>query len=1003
MNAIRPHACHLMAWVIAGCAACSAAADSPAAGPMPGPTDAASAAAQLDAGFRQVADDDRPWAYWWWVNGNVTEQSITRDLQEMKRQGIGGLLMFDSRNYHDDHLPPPPAPMEYMSPEWRKLLKFSIAEADRLGLEMSINLSSGAGALKGPWDVGDGAPKKLLWTSHEVTGPQRVQAELAASEAKLWDVALVAARHSQPAGETQAAADAQPLNTQLSNDWREVAPAMQGERQIVQVVDLSKQVDDQGRLVWDAPAGHWTLIRFVCAVMEGHENDVDILSRSAVEEYFGRLGGAFLEEAGEAAGRTLSHLYSVSWEGAAPTWTFELDRQFAQYRGYDMRPYLPVLAGMTVQGREVSERFLRDYHRTLADCFRDNCYGTLRELSHRAGLKWHSESGGPWNRKLPSFQHADQLAFLGRNDMPQGEFWHPGRAMNRPAAMASHLYGLPRAATEAFTHMRPHWTAYPAALKPDADAAFCDGINHFIWHTFTASPPEFGKPGIEYFAGSHLNPNVTWWEQSRAFLNYLARCQFLLRQGRFVSDVCVYTGDKPYLHWGRGEKWSESPTLTLGQGYTYDLMNSEVLLERVSVTDGQLTLPDGMRYRLLALDLEDETVSPQVLAKIAALVEAGATVVLGQRQPQRTPGLEGYPAADGQVRKLAGRLWESGDGAQRRRLGKGIVYTGTPLDDVLRADGVAPDFEGPWRYAHRSTGDAEIYFVAGSGDAECTFRVSGREPELFSPESGRVRDAVHYRASDDGRTIVPIRLPENGSVFVVFRRPAEPVHVTSLTAPAGDLEIEGRSAAGCQAVRWQAAECVLETSLDKRLVIPPAQLPEPQTIAGPWQVQFASGWGAPETATFDKLVAWDEHPDPGIRHFSGTATYRNTFQLDPQQAAGPVRLQLGEVKYIAEVRVNGQPLGVVWTDPWSLVLDNQTLRPGKNELEIDVVNLWVNRLIGDADLPKDKRLTGTNAWGRQEGGRIPHLRGYSSQDKLLRSGLLGPVRLEFGVRSEIAF
>ena len=637
--------------------------------------DADRPAAGLDTGFRQPADQDKPWAYWWWVNGNVTEQSITRDLREMKRQGIGGLLMFDSRNYHDDNLPPPPAPMEYMSPSWRRLLRFSIAEAARLGLEMSINLSSGAGALKGPWDVGDGAPKKLLWTSHDVTGPQHVEAKLTRREARFWDVALLAVRHIpvggaaqttldvRPSGAAQPSADGLSADTQLSSNWQEIAPALRADTTVAEVVDLSGRVDEQGRLVWDAPAGRWTLIRFACAVMEGHEKDVDILSRSAVEEYFGRLGGAFLEEAGSAAGKTLTHLYSVSWEGAAPTWTLGLDRQFASYRGYDMRSYLPILAGMTTGDVEFSERFLRDYYRTLADCFRDNCYGTLRELSRGEGLEWHSESGGPWNRELPSFRHADQLAFLGRNDMPQGEFWHLGHAMNRPAAMASHLYGRRLAAAEAFTHMRPHWSAYPAALKPGADAAFCDGINHFIWHTFTASPVEFGKPGIEYFAGTHLNPNVTWWNQSGAMLTYLARCQFLLRQGRFVGDVCVYTGDKPYLHWGRGEKWCANPTLALGKGYTYDLMNTEILLQRVSVTGGDLTLPDGMRYRLLALDLEDETVPPHVLGKIIELAEAGATVVLGQRRPQCTVGLEGYPAADGEVQRLAERLWGAADGA----------------------------------------------------------------------------------------------------------------------------------------------------------------------------------------------------------------------------------------------------------------------------------------------------------------------------------------------------
>jgi len=268
-----------------------------------------------------------------------------------------------------------------------------------------------------------------------------------------------------------------------------------------------------------------------------------------------------------------------------------------------VRPYLPVLAGMTVTSREVSDRFLRDYNRALADCFMNHFYGKLRELSGRRGVKWHSESGGPWNRKQPTFSHADQLAFLGRNDMPQGEFWyqlpsHHGKDFNRPIAMAAHIYGRPLAAVEAFTHMTYHWSVCPAMLKPRGDATFCDGINQFIWHTFTASPPEFGKPGIEYFAGSHLNPNVTWWEQAGPMLKYLARCQFMLRQGHSTVDVCCYVGDEPYLHWGRGEKWNAKPSMTLGPGHTYDLVNTEVLLDRLQAANGRLVLPDGMSYRV---------------------------------------------------------------------------------------------------------------------------------------------------------------------------------------------------------------------------------------------------------------------------------------------------------------------------------------------------------------------------------------------------------------------
>jgi len=954
----------------------------------------------LKRGFREPPAAVRPWAYWWWLKGNVSEASITRDLEAMKAKGFAGMLMFDARGYHEDHVPPPPSRMDFMGPEWRRTLRFAISEADRLGLKMSVNLSSCAGALKGPWPVGDDAPKKLVWTAAEVQGPRPLRSKLTRGEnSHFWDIAVMAVRHGPSEGnaETPAGSGDTPAPS-LSGNWQPIRTAPDPKRTAVEVVDLSEKVDDRGRLAWEVPEGLWTVLRFAATTIEGHEYDVDVLDADAVEGHFRRMGKTLIQDAGPLAGKTLTHFYSVSWEGAIPTWTLRFDQDFERYRGYALRPYLPVLAGMTVRSRETSQRLLRDYYKTLGDLFMDNFYGKLRALSNREGLKWHSESGGPWNRKLPTFRQADQLAFLGRTDMPQGEFWVGGRALNRPPAMCAHVYGKPLAATEAFTNMRAHWSSYPALLKPDADAAFCDGINHFIWHTFSASPPEFGQPGIEYFAGTHVNPNVTWFDQAGAFLTYLARCQLMLRRGHFVADVCCYTGDKPYQHWGRGEKWNTDATLTPGKGYTYDLVNDEVLLSRLSVDeDGDLVLPDGMRYRVLAVDLEDETVSPPDLAKIVELADAGTTVVLGKRRPVRAPGLRDYPQCDAEVRRLARELWGDSDEPARRSQGRGTIFSGTPIDDALRAKSILPDFDGPFNYIHRRTDDVDVYFVAGSGHAECTFRVAGREPELWDPTTGRTRDAVWYRTTADGRTVVPLSLPENGSVFVVFRRPPAPTHLVSVSAPAGGLEIEGRSPRGVHVWLWQNGQYTLTMSDNGQIDIEQAGLPEPQTLAGPWTVRFQPGRGAPESAVFEQLVPWNENPIEGIRYFSGTGTYRTTFQLDEQQAAGLVRLRLGKVANVADVRLNGQRLGTVWTAPWSVDLTG-IAEAGRNELEIDVTNLWVNRLIGDAGLAPERRITRSNVRLFDAGAKIRSFQGFTAGTPLEPSGLIGPVRVQFGAR-----
>ncbi len=882
----------------------------------------------LDQGFRNIPDTVRPWAYWWWVNGNVDEKTITRDLEAMKQAGFGGLLMFDARGYHDDHIGEVPTKMDFMSPEWRKMLKFSIEKASKLGLEVSVNLSSCAGALKGPWAVGDDAPKKLVWTVTEVKGPQ-FSCELKKPEGKrFWDIGVIAVRHDDAPAKS-------------FDQWQDAAPKAGTQPVVTKVVDLTSRVDKQAKISWDVPKGRWTVLRFGYVTMEGHEYDVDILDPKAVEGHFNRMGKTIMEDVQPLVGKTLTHFYSVSWEGAAPTWTPALEKEFARYRGYVLREWLPVLAGFTVRTPEESARFMRDYYKTLGDCFRVNFYIKMADLCHAAGLKWHSESGGPWDRKIASFAEADQIAFLGCNDMPQGEFWFTGspikrrQDMNRPQAMAAHIYGRRLAASEAFTHMVRHWSAYPAVLKPFADSAFIDGVNQLVWHTFTASPAKFGKPGIEYFAGTHINPNVTWFPQARAFVDYLSRCQFMLRQGQPVVDVCVYIGDKPYLHWGRGTNWSERATLHLPKGLNYDLITTEVLMDKVYPSGGNLVYAHGMTNRFLVVDLDEETILPTALRRINSLRNNGISVVLGQRKPKCAPGLMNYPTSDKTVQQVADALW-----AKPLR-----------IEEAMEARKLAPDFEGPFEYTHRQDGYTDIYFVSGQGTGECTFRVANKRPEFWDPVTGTMTSAAGWRTTFDDRTVVTLTLPENGSVFVVFRA----------------------------------------TDLQRQAAPPPP--PAEMALNGSWQVQFETGHGAPASIEFEQLVAWDKHPEDAIKHFSGTATYRKTFELTAEQASRPVRLRLGEVKCIAEVSVNGKNLGVVWTDPWTVELTG-AVKAGKNELKVAVTNTWVNRLIGDAGLPPKKRTTQTNVRFLPEPAKRSFM-GFSSKDPLMTSGLLGPVRLEF--------
>jgi len=597
----------------------------------------------------------------------------------------------------------------------------------------------------------------------------------------------------------------------------------------------------------------------------------------------------------------------------------------------------------------------------------------------------------------------DSLKNEGRCDLPAGEFWvnghfdFPGgynadpymRLNLKQTASAAHVYGRSQAMAESFTQQerdRTHWSLSPADLKPYVDTAFGEGINSIMLHQATCQPPSDGKPGYEFCAGQHWNPNSTWWELSPAFFTYLSRCQYMLQQGVFAADVCYYLGDRPPVI---APPKAEDPEL--GPGYDFDYANTEVVLNRMTVQNGRIVLPDGLSYRLLVLrnctspsletskmigDALSLSVSPvpsrsmplEAVRKIRDLVRAGATVV-GPR-PEKASGLNDYPRSDDEVRKIADEVWGDCDGKTRteHRYGLGRVIWGRTPRQILAADGVGPDFEtmaldpqtksgapsaAALDYIHRTAKDAEIYFVSNRSGrmifADCFFRVAGKKPELWDPVTGQLRDAAVFRG-EGSRTIVPLDFAPMQSLFVVFRKPA-PSKLASAAA------------------RNFPALVTL------------------QEITGGWKVGFDPRWGGPETAEFPELVSWTRRSEDNIRYYSGKATYRKAFNLGPAAAArskNRLFLDLGAVKAVADVRLNGKELGVLWTAPWRVDITD-AVRPAGNALEIDVVNLWANRVIGDLNQPKEKRFTVTH-----DAFRFDMI---TKTTSLLDSGLLGPVSI----------
>lgn len=931
----------------------------------------------LDQGWREPPLEARTRCWWWWLNGNVTKEAITRDLEAMRAQGLGGANIIDAGGADQRENRQVPHGPDFGTPAWRELFLHALREADRLGLELGFNIQSGWN-LGGPTVQPEDAAKKLTFIEMDVDGGRLVDRRMRRPRTVgsfYVDVALVAIplpadRDAEPARVKNFAAKAyyEYPGSFIAGDAShllDVAPLEEGEvaTPAEAVLDMATSLTAEGRLHWQAPAGRWRVIRIgytlagsrVSTHSEGWDGwAIDYLDPATFERYWGEVVAPLLAEAGPLVGRSLKFLHTDSWELGPVNWTPRMPEKFRERRGYDLARYWPVLAGYVVEDGETSTRFLNDFRRTLAELIADGKYATFAEDAHKLGLGVHPESGGPHAAPV------DALLCLGRSDAPMGEFWarartHRVRDLERffvkQPASAAHIYGRRFVLAESFTSIGPHWEEDPQSLKPEFDRAACEGLNLVMLHTFDCSPASMGVPGQAYFAGTHINPQVTWWNQSHAFFGYLNRCQFLLQQGLPVADVLYFYGENvPSFVRLKRDDPAGTPT-----GYDYDVTNAEALIQRARVEDGRIALPDGVSYAVLALPSGD-CYGLAALEHIAKLVDAGARVV-GEK-PSRPIGLSATPAEEMKFCALADRLWGAEGGVKS--------IANIPVREALAAAGVDADFtfqsDAPGAeldYFHRRSTVGDVYFVTNGGDqwatASASFRVSGRQPELWDPVTGRKSDATAFEQAN-GRTVVPLALPPGGSMFVVFRRTI-----------AGDAH-------GPNVANNPSLTCLA-------------------SVSGPWQVTFDARWGGPDQPVeFAELTDWTERPAETIKYYSGTAEYRTTFELPADfDSTGKAKrrfLDLGRVENVADVTINEQSLGVAWTEPFRVEATG-VLKPGRNTVVIRVANLWPNRLIGDRRLQREQRLTATN------------ITKFTAESQLLPSGLLGPVKVleAEGVRS----
>lgn len=797
--------------------------------------------------------------------------------------------------------------------------------------------------------------------------------------------------------------------------------------------------------------------------------EVDKLSASALAYHFDAYAGRLAKRLGPLAGKVESGLNNIlvdSYEVGAQNWTQGFDETFKKRMGYDLTKYLPVLSGRIVGSVEESERFLADYRRVVADLFAENYSGALAAKCHEYGLQLSLEPYG----NSPS----DDLQYGAAADIPMGEFWsvaserqHTGCGNSKFVSSLAHVWGRKVVATESYTadpRNGGRWCTTPYSIKAQTDRAYASGVNRIIYHRFTHQPWVGDKylPGMTMGRwGMHFDRTQTWWNEAKPWIEYQTRCQALLQEGEFVADGLFYVGEQVP---NRGNVKSAG----MPDGYDWDVCEREIVKRLIVVKEegkSFLVAPGGTKYRFLVLP-DEEIMSPEMLKAIARIIKSGGMVV-AKTKPTKAPGLRGWPKIDSKIKQAASKMWKkgifegtAGDAIKKLGIEKDVIANG--------ADGLA--------WIHRRSNGAEIYFTAfpnaAEMEADISFRISGLVPELWDAETGRRQYARIWK--DDGkRTTVRIKYRPSGSMFVVFRekdtgkvpaRWAELDEEANKPVARGKLEIVqaalgkldeslSRTEDVTEALRRRIDGDTLrvkaETALcewrdpapgikkqlavkyrldgvEKRKIVEEGEmlvLPEPLPkekgveVSGPWEVEF-KGIGK---VIFDNLFSWDAHADKRIKYYSGKATYRKRIEIGnigngnwQYSHTGNIFLDLGDVKEFARVKINGRDMGVLWRPPYRVDI-TPFVRKGAKEInvEIEVTNLWANRLIGDDFLPDDCEWTGatTDAFVHEiaikeipqwvkEGKKSPTGRStfttwkhWTKDDKTLPSGMLGPVKI----------
>jgi hypothetical protein len=951
----------------------------------------------LATGFNSPPDNTRAWVYWYVMDGNLTREGITADLEAMKRAGIGGAILLEI----DQNVPRGNTLM--MSQAWIDHFKFIHEEASRLEIEITLNSGPGWTGTGGPWIKPDDAMHFIVADTLSIKGGGEVKVLLPQakplepyfsyvykitpemdSARKSYYIDVITLAYPKPknglsvipnsANKAMYTPDAYtpvpyitaPATTTLDKD---------------QCIDISQYVNKEGVLDWNAPDGEWLVYRFGLTLTGMHTIpapkstfgfECSKFDTSALNRHF----EAYLEPLIKATGMKKgdhkagwNSLHMDSWEMCTQNWGNDFADQFKKRRGYDIMPYLATITGAVVGSREISERFLFDYRLTAQELILENYIQHLKNAGERYGLSFSNEAYGMLT--------VNPVAYGAIADVPMCEFWTDD-AYNMwfsvlQATSSAHLNNKPIVGAESFTSicgfLKPDtisWRMNPGNMKNMVDWAYSVGINRLDFHTYVFQPWLDKYPGMTMGGiGIHYQRTQTWWELSRAWHDYLARCQYMLRQGQPVADILYLMKEgAPESFAPPADALQGTAKMPYRKGYNFDGCDPGTLINKAKVRDGKISFPGGMEYSILVMP-NSETMTPSLLKKIESLIKEGATVV--GFAPQKSPGLTNYPRCDAEVANLSREIWkELAIYPGSRNIGKGKLMTPEVSDTlgigynqqyakyanvskILMEMGIQPDFESSisLRSIHKKSGSMEIFMISNplnkAVEANCVFRIKNKKASLWNAVNTNIAPAI-VTSTADGRSEITLKLDADGSVFVVFSdEDNKKVINTNSTWP---------------------------------------KLQEEDVLKGPWFVQFQKKRGAPDSATFENLIDWSTSSTNGIKYFSGIAEYSNTFEIPGETLKGQdkIYIDLGRVAVMAAVTINGKPVAELWKAPFVCEI-TKYVKAGNNVLKIAVANEWPNRIVGDLFVPEKEKIT------------FCTFSNITKEYKLLPSGLIGPVRI----------